>query len=181
VSGSSAEPTTDRPSYIRGAGGVEGDTRQVIRVVVAVCIAVLVAWAAVLAVSTARQSSRESNLQRNGVTVGLTVTGCTGLASGSGDTVFQYTCRGTYTLDGHQFNDVLEGTISEYPVGQQLQGVTLRSDPSLLYIAQAIHNRSFALGAYLTPIILGAVAVALALGVILAWRRSRASERSGAG
>jgi hypothetical protein len=143
------------------------DTRRVVRVVIALCVLALVGWAIALALVTADQNSRQTKLQQHGIPVEVTVTGSVGQASGSGSTVDGYTTRGTYRLDGHLFNEVIEGTSAVHPVGQKLAAVAVRGDPALVSTAEGVPKRRSSWTAYTTPIVLGALAIALALGLVL--------------
>jgi hypothetical protein len=83
-----------------------------------------------------------------------------------------FTCRGTFTLDGRNYNDVIGGTRAVHPVGQIIPAVTIESDPRLLSTAAAVAQEHTSWTPYLTPIILAVLAVALAVGLVV-WPRRR--------
>jgi hypothetical protein len=113
-----------------------------------------------LTVIAAEQNSRISRLQSHGVAVNVTVTGCLGMASGTGITESGYQCRGTFTFDGHQHNDVISGSDVLLPVGQTLGAETVRGDPSILYAAGAAATMRSSWKAYALPAILLVVLIA---------------------
>jgi hypothetical protein len=110
-------------------------------------------------------------LQQHGVPVEVTVTGCVGLASGTGATEAGFNCRGTFTLAGHSYNEVIGGTTDLYPPGTTLQAVAVPGDPALLSTARAVANAHSSWEAFITPGIL--LAVLLLAVVVIVWRTRR--------
>jgi len=176
MSASPAGPAPGDSSYIRGGGGIEIDTGRAIRFVTAAGVLVLVTLVVALTISAMDQNARQTKLQKRGVPVQMTVTGCVAISSGIGQAIVAYTCRGTYSLDGHQYNEVIGGSTALHQAGQKLDGVTVRGDPGLLSTASAVAQKKSSWSAYVTPIVLGAVAVALALGLVLWPKRRRAGH-----
>jgi hypothetical protein len=176
-----ATPTGSTPGdapYIRAGGGIEIELSRLVRVAIGLCVLLLVGIVVDLTVSAANQNSRQTKLRQQGVPVELTVTGCLGNGSGSGQTVEGYICRGTYTVGGHRYNEVIGGTTVVHPVGQRLQGVAVPGDPTLVSTANGVASKRSSWTPYITPTILGAVAIALALAFFLwpAWRRPASSR-----
>jgi hypothetical protein len=160
--------------YIRAGGGIEIEPSRLVRVAIGVCVVLLVGIVIDMTISAANQESRQARLRQQGVPVEVVVTGCLGSGSGSGQTVAGYTCRGTYTLGGHRYNEVIGGTTVVHPVGQQLRAVAVPSEPTLVSTADGVARKHSSWTPYITPAILGALAIALALAFFLwpQWRRT---------
>ncbi|MDT4937818.1 MAG: hypothetical protein QOG80_1489 [Pseudonocardiales bacterium] len=161
----------DAVGYIRG-GGVQLDTRRVVRAAVALCLVGLAVLAVVLSIAAVHENARSSALQRRGVPVDVTVTGCVGLASGTGITVYAYTCRGTFVLDGYSYNDAIGGLSDAHTAGEKVRGVADPRSPSTLSSAAAVAHTQSPWKAFIAP------AVPLLLLVssvaLIAWRYGRA-------
>lgn len=101
--------------------------------------ALLIATAVTLAAAATWETlSRQAELHRlasEGVPVTITVTGCTGLASGTGITTVGYRCRGSFTLDGQRYDEEIHGNDQLLVTGKQLNGVALRAHSPVLYAA----------------------------------------------
>jgi hypothetical protein len=167
----SATPAGSTPGdagYIRGGGGADVNTGRLVRLLVASGAAVLIALTIGTVVSTANQNSRADKFRNQGVPVDVTVTGCTGISSGIAQAIQYYQCRGTYTVDGQHYNEVIGGVRSQLPEGQTLHAITAQEDPALVSTQGATHK-----GSYTTSIVLGVLAVLLVIGLLL-WPRRRA-------
>jgi hypothetical protein len=162
----------ERIGYIRG-GGVEIDSRRATRVVVGFCLVVLVALVIFLTLSAVSKNASIGRLQRHGVPVDVTVTSCVALASGTGATITGYTCRGTFTLHGHRYNEVIGGSIDLHPVGQTLHAVTDPGDPSTLSTARAVRTTHRSWTAFI-PAAIALVLLVLVLALVL--RRHRRGD-----
>jgi hypothetical protein len=170
-----AEAHGERLAYIRGGAGMAVDTGRAVRIFGLFCLAALATLVILLTISASHQNSRLSRLQHHGVPVNVTVTGCVGLASGTGVTQYGFTCRGTFTLDGHSYNEVIGGSNSIHAPGEVLQALTIPSDPTLLSTTTAVEHRHSSHTVYITPAILLGVFV---LGVILYIGISRRTRRT---
>ena len=161
----SATPTGSTPGeagYIRGGGGVEINTGRLARLLAALSAAVLIALTAGTAVSTAHQNSHAADkFHARAVPVDVTVSGCSGISSGIAQAVQYYECRGTYTLKGQRYNEVIAGVRSQLPEGQTVHAVAAEGDPALVSTAGATQK-----GSYTTSIVLGAAAVLLIVASI---------------
>jgi hypothetical protein len=140
----------------------------VLRVAIIGLVAALAVLAIALTVDAFRQDTRNQRLRERGVAVQVTVTGCVGTATGTGITVNGFTCRGSFSLDGHRHVDVIGGSSGLYAVGDVLQGVTDPGSPSILSTAQALRtspsrSRPFILAAIpaLAALLIGAGAMRL--------------------
>lgn len=158
--------------YIRGGGGVEIDRRRLLGACLGLCVAGLLAVTVLLAVAAAGQNDRRTQLKRDGVPVQATVLGCVGLASGSGATVYSYSCQARYTLDGETHVAAIKGTNSDYPAGQTLDAVAVRGRPSLLSTEAAVQRESASWTAYIATVVTGSLTIVLA-GAALGWHRRR--------
>jgi hypothetical protein len=133
----------------------------------------LLAATVILAIAAYDQNNHRTELKRHGVAVQATVTGCLGLASGSGATIYSYSCRARYDLQGRTYEAVIKGTNSLYPVGQTLSAVAVPGRPSLLSTSAAARKESATWTAYTAAIVTGALTV-LGAGATLVWYRRRA-------
>jgi len=167
-----AGPATGR-GYIRGGGGVEVASSRVAAVLVGAAVVVLVALAVVLAVEAIAQNSRIDRLRSSGVAVDVTVSSCLGMASGTGITESAYQCRGTFTIGGHSYNEVIDGSTDLHPVGATLRAVTVPGDPATLSTAAAVAAMRSSWTVFAAPA--GLVVLALVILGLVLWRaRSRA-------
>jgi hypothetical protein len=176
------DPTFEA-THLRGVRVAQVDSRWVFRVVAAVVLLVLLASTVALTVSGARQNARLHRLHHDGVPVGVTATGCVGISSGVGMGIEYWECRGTYTLGGHSYNQVIRGSRAHLENGQKLLAVAVPGQPGLLSTVNAAAKKYSPWSAYVTPIILGAVTVALIIGLIV-WsklRPPRSSSRTPSG
>ncbi|HUJ65682.1 MAG TPA: hypothetical protein VLX59_09110 [Acidimicrobiales bacterium] len=165
MSDTPAEPTIGDTGYIRGGGGVQISAGRLVRFLAGAAALVLIALAIETAVSAANQNSRAAKLRNNGIPVEVTITGCTGISSGIAQAVQYYQCRGTYTLDGQRYNEVIGAIRASLPPGQTVPAIAVRTDPALVTTATTVKD-----GSYIPTIVLGALGVMLLLG-LLRWRR----------
>lgn len=95
--------STEPVMTLRGAG-VEVDVRRVARVGGVVCLGALSVLAVTLLLAGVEKNAQITRLRQRGVPVTVTMTGCIGLAGGSGSNLAGYECRGTFRLDGRRYN-----------------------------------------------------------------------------
>jgi hypothetical protein len=171
----------DDTSYLRGVRVAEVDTGRVVRVLIAVGLVALVVLAVILTISAARQNSRLSTLRSRGVPVTVSVTGCLGISSGIGMAVEYWECRGTYTLAGQSYTEVIGGSRAHLREGQTVAAIAVPGDPGLLSTAAAAARKHSDWASYVTPMILGGVTAILIVGLLAwsKWRHRRAAEESG--
>jgi hypothetical protein len=172
-----AGPEGPAPStYIRGAGAVPVDRHRVIAVTSGFVIAALASLLLLATVQTLRQERELTRLQSEGIPVSVTVTGCIGLASGSGITVSGYTCSGAFVLHGQRYDDELRGSTRLLRVGDTVRAVALPADPRILYASRPSPSSWRAAS---LPLALAA-ALVLAVGCLYPSRRRRsAGDRPG--
>jgi hypothetical protein len=156
--------------YIRGGGGII-DTRRAVRVLVGSCLVVLATLVVVLLIEAVNKNSRLDRLHSRGVPVNVTVTGCLGLASGTGITVTSYDCSGTFVLGGRSYTDVIVGTNVAHPIGETLKGVTDPKNPATLSTADSLAVSHSSWRAYTAPGV--TLLVLVALIAIVVWRSRR--------
>jgi hypothetical protein len=148
--------------------------RRVLRIGLAICLVALLATTVILAVAGTEQNNRRTELKRQGVPVEATIVGCLGIGSGSGATIYNYSCRASYSLAGRTYEAVIKGTSSVYPVGQRLPAVAVPGHPSLLSTASAVAQESATWTAYVPTIVVGALTVVLGVAYVgWCWRRRR--------
>ena len=158
-------------SYIRGGGPVEIDARRLGRVLIVAVIALLALTGILLAVIEAGSQSGASSLRRHGVPVQATVSSCTGITSGIGMGAEYYQCRGTYSLSGQSPDAVIHGVRSQLPEGTLVDALVVPGRPSTLTARTAVPPPSA--GRYVPSIVIGALAVAGAIGLGVREARSR--------
>jgi hypothetical protein len=164
-------PGPGGPSYIRGGRGADVDSRIIGRVLLGCGIVALDILVAVLSVAALRQNGRLNRLHREGVAVKVTVTGCQGVASGTGTTVSGYSCRGTFTLDGGRYNEVIDGTSAQYHPGATIRAVTVPGDPKLLSAAKSVTGEHSTWHPFITPAIALVLLIGLSAGPLVVRRR----------
>jgi hypothetical protein len=155
-------------AYIRGAAVSHLEWRRLRRALISIALTVLAVVAVILTIDAARSGLLIRRLDARGQTVQVTVTGCLGLASGTGITPVGYTCRGTFTLLGHRYNNVIHGTSSLHPVGQTLSGITDPQSPGPVFTVESVRaapslERRFIVPAALFALLLVGSAVSIGL------------------
>jgi hypothetical protein len=163
----------DGVAYIRGGAGMAVDTARAVRIVVSFGLVALAVLVILLTVSAFHQNSRLSRLAHHGVPVDVTVTTCLGISSGTGVTEYQFTCRGSFTLDGRTYNEVIGGTSALHQPGAVLQALTIPGDPALLSVTSAVVHRHNSKIVFITPVILLVVLVAGVVVFVWLLRRNR--------
>ena len=155
-------------STLRGAG-VEVDIRRVGRVLGVLCLVALAALVIVLFLAGVHKNAEITRLHDDGVPVEVTISGCIGLLGGSGSNAAGYQCRGSFTLDGHRYNEPIPGS-TLYPPGSKVRGVAVPGDPALVAKAGSVKAEQPSPKVFLFPTIL-LVALVLIVGALLLRRR----------
>ena len=132
---------------------MEVDPRRALRLVVGVCLLALTVVAVVLLVAGAKKNSQAVSLHDHGVPVSVTVSGCIGLLGGSGSNAAGYACKGSYTFDGHRYEQAIPGTALRHP-GQVIDGVIVPGDPALLSTPAAVAVQQASWRVFIAPVIL---------------------------
>jgi hypothetical protein len=163
--------TDDGTDYIRGAGGVTLDSHRVLVVIVGSCLVILAAVAVALGIAAIDQNARNTSLQQNGVAVDVSVTGCIGVLSGTGVTVASFNCRGSFTLGGHTYTDTIRGSSARLATGSIVKAVADPDNPSVLSTTQSVATAHPSWRALILPAILLALAIAIAVWMVVHFRR----------
>jgi MYXO-CTERM domain-containing protein len=166
--------TEGRSRTYRG-GSVDVDARRLVRVLLAILLVGLAALTVFLVVVGLHHNSQINRLRQHGVTVQVTVSGCEGLLGGSGSNAAGYSCRGTFTLSGHTYNESLPGSTLHHP-GAIIREVTVPGDPALLSTVHSVATDHTSAGVFIVPAIL--LVVLLLLVGFLVLRRRRHAEAS---
>ena len=155
---------------LRGAG-VDVDFRRAGRVAVAALLLAGCVAVAVLFVAGVHKNAQITRLHDHGVGVEVTVTRCIGLMGGSGSNLAGYQCRGTFTINGHRYDEALPGATSPLS-GATFQAVADPSDPALLSTRGAVAAEHASWRVFALPVVMLAV---MALTVV-AWALKRRSR-----
>jgi hypothetical protein len=161
----SALDTSRQPVMTLRGAGVEVDGRRVARAVVCLLLVALAFVVVVLFIAGARKNEDITRLRRSGVAVNVTVSGCLGLMGGSGSNLAGYSCRGTFNIGGHRYDEAIPGN-AFHPPGATLRAVTVPGDPALVSTVGALETERATWGVFTLPAILLAV-LGLLLGVLL--------------
>ena len=124
----------------------------------------------VLFVVGAHKNTQINLLRQHGVAVEVTVSGCLGLLGGSGSNAAGYTCRGTFTIDGHRYSEAIPGN-TLYPPGARIRAVAVPGDPPLLSTVRAVESGHASWRVFILPTLL--LVVLALLGGALVLRRRR--------
>lgn len=148
------------------------DPRSAARLVVGACLVGLTVVAVVLLVSGIQKNAHAASLHDQGVPVSVTVSGCVGLLGGSGSNAAGYACKGTYTYDGHRYQQAIPGDTLLH-AGTVIRGVIVPSDPRLLSTPAALAAQQSSWRVYIAPAILFGIVVVASGAVLLARRHRR--------
>jgi hypothetical protein len=165
-----------RVGTMRGAT-VQMDFHRVLQVTVGVVLVTLAVLVVVFTVAGVRTNNQIEELHSQGVPVTVTVTDCLGLLGGSGSNPAGYSCRGTYVLEGHRYTQSLPGLTHQHP-GARIPGVAVPNDPSLMSLVSALKTQHSSASAFVLPIVLGVVLLAL-IGLVV-WRTKARHADEGA-
>ena len=164
------QPGAEDDSYVRGAAGsVRLDGRRVSGYLLLFSELILVVLTVVFTIIAAHHNSRATSLKQKGVPVEVTVTGCVALASGTGITQAGFTCRGSYTLAGKSYTEIIGGSAVQLGAGQKVAAVAVRDDPTVIYTASSVQTMHSTWTVYITP----AVLLVVLVGTELLRRRLR--------
>jgi hypothetical protein len=173
--GRDAETTTGEiaPSIkpvmtLRGAG-VEVDVRRAGRVFVGGCLVALAVVVALLFTAGVDKNAQITSLRQHGIPVNITVSGCLGMAAGSGSNLAGYSCKGTFIVDGQRQSDDIPGNTFHRP-GATIRGVTVPGDLGLLSTASILATEHPSWRVFILPTILLIVLVLGLAGVLRRWR-----------
>lgn len=170
--------TDQRPpadaSYLRG-GAAGSNSPAVIRVAVALCLAALAALTLVLLLEARSENRRADLLGRDGVQVSATVTGCLGVASGTGITEASFQCRASFVEGGRRYTELVRGSSTLLATGSTVAAVVIPGQPDSLSTVAAAGSREHRSdwSRYTAGVVSLAVLVVAALAL---WWRARNSK-----
>jgi hypothetical protein len=148
------------------------DTRRLGRVFVGLVLVGMTVLVVILSVAAVHKNTQITSLRRHGVPVVITITGCRGLLGGSGSNAAGYACRGSFTLDGRRYNEVIPGN-TLHPPGTTLRGVSVPGDPVLVTTARMLAGEHSSGRVFILPAILAVVLLFLAGTLVLRRQRRR--------
>jgi hypothetical protein len=161
----------ERVAPLRGAG-VEINGRQVARVFLGIVLATLAVLAVAFTVIGIHHNRQIDQLRNQSVPVAFTITSCHGLLGGSGSNAAGYSCRGTYKLDGHRYNEFLPGTALRAP-GSVVRAIAVPSDPTLVSLDSVVDTEHASASVFVLPAVLLVALVAILVVLALRWRRTK--------
>jgi hypothetical protein len=145
------------------------DVRRVGQAAVGLCLVALTVSVIIFFVGAIHKNSQIADLRAHGVPVPFTVTSCLGLLGGSGSNAAGYACRGTFTLDGHRYDEPIPGN-TDHPPGTVLRAVTVPGDPALVRTERDLAGEQTSAKVFVFPTVLLLV-LFLLIGVLLFRRR----------
>jgi hypothetical protein len=169
------DPPAGRVGALRGAE-VQIDGRHVAAVVVGVVLVTLAVLVVVFTAIGIHKNRQINNLRDHGAPVTVTITSCQGLLGGSGSNGAGYSCRGTYELSGHRYNELVPGTTFHAP-GDAVPSVAVPGDPALISPVSIADSEHASNSVYVLPAVLLAILVAIVSLLML--RRSSGQRDSG--
>lgn len=129
---------------------MEVNTQRVLQTVFALIIATLAVLTVALFLSGVHRNSDISSLQEHGVAVTVTVTTCLGELGGSGSTLADYRCEGTFVLNGQRHHDTIPGHIFR-ATGSTARFVTASNSPDLLATSSQVTNERTSSSVFVLP------------------------------
>ena len=165
------QPGVAGSSYIRGSGAVPVDPARLGRILLVLIGAAVAALTVVFAVEAFQRNARVDALRDRGVAIEASVSGCVGLASGTGITEVGYQCRANFTYGGRAFNEPIHGTAQLFPVGQKVAAIAERGNPAIAYTAASVGMMRSTWTVWITPL---ALLLLLVMTVLFRRRLGRA-------
>jgi hypothetical protein len=152
---------------LRGSSVGNVDGRRVGFVLLVLAMVTLAVLVVVFSLAGAHRNDQISRLQSQGVTTDLTVGHCLIILGGSGSNDAGHECRGTFTLDGHHYNEAIPGS-ARYEPGQSFRIVVVPGDPALLAPVHVVTHEHPSWTVFILPVILF---VGLLLLLLAVWPR----------
>ncbi len=177
VDGAQAEASdasSEAMTTLRGSSVGKVDTHRVGQVILVLTLVTLLVLAVVFLVAGVHRNNQVTSLRNQGVPAVMTVTQCAVRLGGSGSTAAGAACRGTFTLDGHQYSEAIPGS-AHYDTGHQLHIMVVPSDPALLAPTNVAADEHASWTTFIVPVVLF-VAFLLLLGWFVLQRRHRSRE-----
>ena len=175
---SGASDSDMRVAPLRGAA-VQVDGRRVAAIVMGIVLVTLAVLVVVFTAIGIHKNRQINTLHDRGVAVTVTVTSCQGLLGGSGSNGAGYSCRGTYELGGHGYNELLPGTALHAP-GATISSVAVPGDPALIAPVSIVDSEHASDSVYILPGVLLVILV-VGVGALMLRRRTKSSRGSASG
>lgn len=166
----------ERIGTLRAASAVDLDAKMIGKIALGLVMATLLVLVVVLSVAGIHSNNQIDRLHTQGVPVTVTVTGCLGLLGGSGSNAAGYSCRGTYTLDGHRYDEALPGADFHRP-GSTIASVAVPGDPALVSPVHIVDAQTSSSSVFILPAVLWFVLLVLVVWVLM---RRHANRRRAA-
>jgi hypothetical protein len=163
-----------RVGTLRGAG-VEIDGRRVARVLIGLVLVTLAVLVIVFTLVGVHQNQQADRLHDDGVPVTFTVSGCLGLLGGSGSNAAGYSCHGSYTLDGHRYDEPLPGNDFHRP-GSTVPAIAVPGDPALVSPTAMVKTEHSSAGVFVVPLVLLVILVVIVALVLVLRRRAQHTQ-----
>jgi hypothetical protein len=144
-----------RVGTLRGAT-VSFNPRRLGQGVLGLVMATLAITAIVLTVAGLHSNDQINRLHTQGQPVTVTVSGCLGLLGGSGSNAAGYSCRGSYQLNGHVYQEKLPGS-TFYKPGTALPSIAVPGDPALVSPVGIVNAQQASSSVFVVPIVLGVI------------------------
>jgi hypothetical protein len=161
-----------RVGTLRGAT-VSFNPRRLGQGVLGLVMATLAITAIVLTVAGLHSNDQINRLHTQGQPVTVTVSGCLGLLGGSGSNAAGYSCRGSYQLNGHVYQEQLPGS-TFYRPGTAVPSMAVPSDPALVSPVAIVNAQKASNDVFIAPIVLGVILLGM-IAVLL--RRNHPKRR----
>jgi uncharacterized membrane protein len=156
---------------LRGAS-VQVDAQRVGRLFIGLGAVALVTFATVFLFVGLSKNNQITQLQRAGVAVEARVSGCLGELGGTGSNAAGYSCKGSFTLDGNNYQVTIPGDALRIP-GSRVRIVALSTDPRLVETQARLANEHASAGVFVLPIALYAAFIVVVGAVVMVRRRSK--------
>jgi hypothetical protein len=169
----------DQPVTAHRGGTVSVDPRRARQVVVGIGLAALTVTGVILLIAGIQNNSQINRLRDHGVPVSVTVDRCLGLIGGTGQNPAGFSCSGTYTLGGTQYQQAIPGTAFHAP-GSTFTGIAVPDDPKLLTTPDQLARQHASWTAFIIPgLLLLFVVAVLAVAVLRRPERPSAAAPDG--
>jgi hypothetical protein len=169
--GTVEEQDTETVSVLRGPA-VSFNSKRITQVLLLLGMATLAVLGILLLVSGAHRNAQITELHQHGQMVQISVSGCVGVASGSGSTPATFICRGSFALAGHHYNEIIGGQTTRLDVGSIVRAVAVPDDPALVATTQSVATEHTSSSVFILPLVLLAAFVGLVVVVVVRRRGS---------
>jgi hypothetical protein len=165
-----SEPVTN----LRGAG-VSVNVAVLVQALSALVFVSLVALTVVFLLAGINKNSQIDRLQQHGAPVEVVVTGCRGELGGTGTNAVGYSCRGSFVVDGHRYDESIPGNAFHAP-GTHLAALAVPNDPALLDTVADVRGEHASGSVFILPAVLFVAALLDAAWVLRRLRHRRSGS-----